>query len=104
MTDVGRLVHCSAQFKDLNESLEIVPVVELGEGIRRSDEGIEWVDSVSWRRGGRPPGRNPPRPPPDKPRGRPRRHWTKRDAPAAGLIAFVAGRKRNAGSAELPIG
>jgi len=47
VTDIGRLLHFSAQFKDLNESLDIVPVVELGEGIATVMQAYEWVDSVS---------------------------------------------------------
>jgi hypothetical protein len=45
--DVQRLLHFSAQFKDLNESLEIVPVVELAEGVAIASKAYEWVDSVS---------------------------------------------------------
>ena len=36
----------SARFKDLNETIEITPVVELGEGLAIVQQAYAWVDSV----------------------------------------------------------
>jgi hypothetical protein len=37
----------TAQFKDLNESLECVPAVELGDRVAITKRAYDWVDSVS---------------------------------------------------------
>ena len=47
VADVAALVEFSAQFKDLNEELDITPVVELSEGINIAMKAYAWVDSVS---------------------------------------------------------
>ena len=44
--DVGALMAFSARFKDLNETIEITPVVELGEGLAIVQQAYVWVDSV----------------------------------------------------------
>jgi hypothetical protein len=36
----------SAKFKDLNEELDITPVVELGEGVGIAMGAYAWVDSL----------------------------------------------------------
>lgn len=40
------LLMFSAQFKDLNESIEIVPVVDLMEGVGVAMGAYQWVDSL----------------------------------------------------------
>src|SRR5436305_7357909 len=47
VTDVDKLLHFCAQFKDLNESLDVVPVVDLADGIPTVMKAYTWVDSVS---------------------------------------------------------
>jgi len=47
VTDVGVLLYFSRQFRDLNESLECVPVVELDDGVAITKKAYDWVDSVS---------------------------------------------------------
>lgn len=41
------LMDFSAKFKDLNEDIDITPVVELAEGIAVVAKAYDWVDSVS---------------------------------------------------------
>jgi hypothetical protein len=45
--DVATLLEFSAKCKDLNDELEITPVVELGEGVGIAMTAYAWVDSVS---------------------------------------------------------
>ena len=40
------LMEFSAKFKDLNEDVQITPVVELAEGIAIVQKAYAWVDSV----------------------------------------------------------
>ena len=40
------LMEFSAKFKDLNEGVQITPVVELAEGIAIVQKAYAWVDSV----------------------------------------------------------
>jgi Protein of unknown function (DUF3303) len=47
VANFGVLMEFSAQFKDLNEDIEITPVVELAEGIAVVAKAYAWVDSVS---------------------------------------------------------
>ena len=47
VADVAALLYFSAQFKDLNEFLDVTPVVELGDGVTIAMKAYEWVDSVS---------------------------------------------------------
>lgn len=47
VVNVEALVHFSAQFKDLNDTLDITPVVELGDGVAIAMKAYEWIDSVS---------------------------------------------------------
>ena len=44
---VAPLLEFSAKFKDLNDELEITPVVELGEGVGIATAAYSWVDSLS---------------------------------------------------------
>lgn len=46
VADVAALTYFSAQFKDLNETLEITPVVELGDGVALAMKAYAWVDSL----------------------------------------------------------
>ncbi len=46
VADVSKLLYFSAQFKDLNEVLDITPVVELGEGVATAMRAYAWVDSL----------------------------------------------------------
>ena len=41
------LLDFSARFKDLNDTIEVVPVVELGDGVAITQLAYGWVDSVS---------------------------------------------------------
>lgn len=45
--DVATLLEFSAQFKDLNDELEVTPVVELNEGVNIAMKAYSWVDSIS---------------------------------------------------------
>jgi len=47
VADVATLLDFSAKFKDLNDELEIVPVVELGEGVSIAMKAYAWVDSLT---------------------------------------------------------
>jgi len=47
VADVATLLEFSAQFKDLNDELEITPVVELNEGVNIAMRAYAWVDSIS---------------------------------------------------------
>ena len=47
VVDVATLLEFSAQFKDLNDELEITPVVELNEGVNIAMKAYAWVDSIS---------------------------------------------------------
>jgi hypothetical protein len=47
VADVATLLEFSAQFKDLNDELEITPVVELNEGVNIAMKAYAWVDSIS---------------------------------------------------------
>lgn len=47
VADVATLLEFSAQFKDLNDELDITPVVELSEGVNIAMKAYAWVDSVS---------------------------------------------------------
>jgi hypothetical protein len=47
VVDVAALLEFSAKFKDLNDELEITPVVELGEGVSIAMKAYAWVDSLS---------------------------------------------------------
>jgi len=47
VADVATLLEFSAQFKDLNEELDITPVVELSEGVNIAMRAYAWVDSLS---------------------------------------------------------
>jgi hypothetical protein len=40
------LLKFSAQFKDLNESLDIVPVVDLMDGVSIAMSAYQWIDSL----------------------------------------------------------
>ena len=44
---MATLLEFSAQFKDLNDELEITPVVELNEGVNIAMKAYAWVDSIS---------------------------------------------------------
>ena len=46
VTGVEALLDFSARFKDLNEHIDITPVVELGDGIAITQAAYAWVDSV----------------------------------------------------------
>jgi Protein of unknown function (DUF3303) len=47
VADVATLLSFSAKFKDLNDELEIVPVVELSEAVGIVMEAYAWVDSIT---------------------------------------------------------
>jgi Protein of unknown function (DUF3303) len=47
VVDVAMLLDFSAKFKDLNDELEIVPVVELSEGVSIAMKAYAWVDSIT---------------------------------------------------------
>jgi hypothetical protein len=47
VADVATLLDFSAKFKDLNDELEIVPVVELSEGVSIAMKAYAWVDSLT---------------------------------------------------------
>jgi len=47
VADVATLLEFSAHFKDLNDELDITPVVELSEGVNIAMKAYAWVDSVS---------------------------------------------------------
>ena len=47
VVDVATLLEFSAKFKDLNDELEITPVVELSEGVGIATKAYAWVDSLS---------------------------------------------------------
>jgi hypothetical protein len=47
VVDVAALVDFSARFKDLNDTLEITPVVELADGVGIAMKAYEWVDSLA---------------------------------------------------------
>jgi hypothetical protein len=47
VSDVAVLLEFSAKFKDLNDELEITPVVELGEGVAIATAAYGWVDSLT---------------------------------------------------------
>jgi hypothetical protein len=47
VVDVASLLEFSAKFKDLNDELEITPVVELGEGVSIAMKAYAWIDSLS---------------------------------------------------------
>ncbi len=46
VADAAALLQFSAQFKDLNGELDLMPVVELTDGIGIVQKAYEWVDSV----------------------------------------------------------
>jgi hypothetical protein len=47
VADAAALLSFSAQFKDLNAEIDVMPVVELADGIGIVQKAYEWVDSVS---------------------------------------------------------
>jgi hypothetical protein len=47
VADAGVLLEFSAKFKDLNEHLEITPVVELAEGVGIAMGAYAWVDALA---------------------------------------------------------
>jgi hypothetical protein len=47
VADVATLLEFSAKFKDLNDELDITPVVELGEGVGIAMRAYAWVDSLT---------------------------------------------------------
>jgi hypothetical protein len=47
VADVATLLDFSAKFKDLNDELDITPVVELGEGVGIAMGAYAWVDSLA---------------------------------------------------------
>jgi hypothetical protein len=47
VVDVATLLEFSAKFKDLNEEVEITPVVELSEGLNIAMKAYAWIDTLS---------------------------------------------------------
>jgi hypothetical protein len=47
VADASVLLEFSAKFKDLNDELDITPVVELGEGVGIAMGAYAWVDSLA---------------------------------------------------------
>ena len=47
VVDVASLLEFSAKFRDLNDDVEITPVVELNEGMNIAMKAYAWVDSLT---------------------------------------------------------
>jgi hypothetical protein len=47
VVDVATLLEFSAKFKDLNDEIDITPVVELDEGVAVAMRAYAWVDSLT---------------------------------------------------------
>jgi hypothetical protein len=47
VVDVATLLEFSAKFRDLNDEVEITPVVELSEGVKIAMKAYDWIDTHS---------------------------------------------------------